>query len=183
MNSSPIVFTLLEILKYTIPAIVVLIASFLIIKKFLTSEIDRQRLAIFGENSKVTIPMRLQSYERLILFVERLQIPNLIQRFYVTNSSATDLQLAIVQSIRSEYEYNLSQQIYVSKEVWQTITSAKEQEIAMINGLAIKLPPNSSAKQFAEMLTEYYATQESETPSQIALLVINREAKSVLLSV
>jgi hypothetical protein len=178
-----LLYTLLEILKYTIPAIVVLIAAYLIVNKFLTNDYQRKQLAIFQDNVKLTTPMRMQAYERLILFVERMNLQSLTTRFYVANASATELQIAMTDSIRTEWEYNLSQQLYVSNEVWQTINTAKEQEIGMINKIASALPSGALAKDLVQALTEYHIEETDETPLQIALMAINGEAKKVLISV
>ncbi len=174
--------TIFEILKYILPAIIVLIASYQIVQKFLLRETERQRLAIFGEHAKTTISLRLQAYERLTMFLERMDIKQLVSMFYTSSSSATDLQLAILQNIRTEFEYNLSQQIYVSKEVWQTVVTAKEQEVAMINAIASDLPQGANAKLLVERLTEWNLRQEEETPREIALAVVNGEAKRVLIN-
>jgi hypothetical protein len=104
----------------------------------------------------------------------------MVGRYYTQDSTAQDLQLAMVQSIRAEYEHNLSQQIYVSHEVWQTITSVKEQEITMINRVGASIPMGSPANVFVKALTEFVLTDEAELPTAIALEAINREAKKAL---
>jgi hypothetical protein len=98
----------------------------------LVNEIQRKQFALFESNSKELIKLRLNAYERLILFMERIHPTGLIARHYSKESSVQDLQLSMVQAIRAEFEHNVSQQIYVSNEVWQTVNSVKEQEIAMI---------------------------------------------------
>jgi hypothetical protein len=177
---STIIYTLLEILKYTLPSIIVLAACYMIIQKFLTNDFQRKQLAVFQDNIKITTPMRMSAYERIILVLERMEVHNLINRFYIPGASATDLQLAMIDSIRGEYEYNLSQQIYISNEAWQTFRTATEQEIAMINGISQKLPQNATAKDLSNALSELSRDQETETPRQIAILTINAEAKKVL---
>jgi hypothetical protein len=178
MNPQPSV--LLEMLKYILPSLVVLACAYFIIEKFLTNEITRKKLALFGENQKITLPMRMQAYERLTLFAERMDSNTMVNRFYTSTATATDLQLAMLQSIRTEFEYNLSQQIYVSKEAWQTICAAKEQEVAMINGIASQLAPGTPAKEFVQRLHDVALSQDDDTPRQIALHVLNGEAKQVL---
>jgi hypothetical protein len=175
-----LLYTILEILKYTLPALVVLFATYLIVSKFLTNDYQRKQLAIFQDNVKVTTQMRLQAYERLILFVERMGVQNMTNRFYTADSSATELQMAMTQSIRTEWEYNLSQQLYVSNEVWQTINTAKEQEISIINEMGSKQKPGAHAKDLVQALTEYQMEMSDETPLEIALQSINAEAKKVL---
>ncbi len=171
---------ILEILKYILPAIVVLIATYLIVNKFLVKEIERKQLAIFQQNTGVTLQMRLQAYERLSIFVERMHPNSMISRYYTKDSSAQDLQLAMVQSIRAEFEHNLSQQIYVSHEVWQTIKTVKEQEITMLNRVGASLPMGAPATEYVKALTEFVLTDDAELPTSIALEAINREAKRAL---
>jgi hypothetical protein len=171
---------ILEILKYILPAIVVLIASYAIVNKFLVKEIERKQLAIFQQNSNTTLQMRLQAYERLAIFVERMHPNSMINRFYTKDSTAQDLQLAMVQSIRAEFEHNLSQQIYVSHEVWETIKSVKEQEITMLNRVGSTLPMGAAANEFVKAVTEFVLTDGAELPTDIALEIINREAKKAL---
>jgi hypothetical protein len=173
---------ILEVAKYTLPALVVLGAAYLIVQKFLVNDTERKQLAIFGENTKQTIAMRLQAYERLAMLLERMETRNIVSRFYSSSATSQDLQLAVIQSIRSEFEYNLSQQIYVSKEVWQTVRSAVEQEIAMVNAMGSQLPAGASAKDLLNVLSNFALEQEQETPREIALLTVNAEAKKVLMA-
>ncbi len=171
---------LLEILKYILPAIVVLIATSLIVKRFLMNEIERKRLAIFQQNSTVTMQMRLQAYERLAIFVERMHPSSMISRYYVKNSTAQDLQLAMVQGIRSEFEHNLSQQIYVSHEVWELMKSVKEQMITTLNRTGSSITLGAPASDFIKDLTEFVLMSESELPTSSALKSINEEAKKIM---
>ncbi len=172
--------TILEILKYTIPALVVLLASYLIVKRFLVSELKRKQIALLHETQNVTIPLRLQAYERLALLVERLHPRQLVPRVYAPGMTVVDLQQALLITIRTEFEHNLSQQIYVSKEVWSTVKTVKEQELNMISHIAKQLPPEAPAKELHIKIVDYVLTTESELPTDIALQVINDEAKRVL---
>lgn len=171
---------ILEILKYILPAIVVLIATVIIVNKFLINETERKRLAIFAENADSSMKLRLQAYERLTIFVERMNAKSLISRYYQSNVSAQDVQLAMVQSVRAEFEHNLSQQIYVSHELWQTIRAVMEQEITMLNRIGASCEMGANASEFVKKLSEYIANTESTIPTDIALETINKEAKYIL---
>lgn len=171
---------ILEIAKYILPAIVVLIATYLIVNKFLVKEIERKQLAIFQENSSTSLKLRLQAYERLSIFVERMHPNSMISRYYVPGSTAQDLQLSMVQGIRAEFEHNLSQQIYVSHELWQTLKTVVEQEITMINRVGASIAMGEPATLLMSKMTEYIVTTESVMPTAIALETINREAKQML---
>lgn len=172
--------TFLEILKYTIPAIVVLIASAIIVNKFLVNETQRRRLSIFKEGMDTTLRLRLQAYERLALYMERIHPRVLIPRVYVTGMTVRDLQTELIEAVRSEYEHNLSQQIYVSAQVWKTVQSVKEQELAMMNQIASQLNPEASAKELHQRMIDFIVSNENSIPVEVALEVINAEAKLVL---
>lgn len=172
--------TFLELLKYTIPAIVVLIATTIIVSKFLINDTKKKQLAIFQEGLQTTIRLRLQAYERLALFIERIQPREIIVRLYQTGMTVQQLRTALVISISKEYEHNLSQQIYVSAQVWRTIQSVREQELAMINQMASTLKPEASAKELHKMIIDFIMTTDTDLPSDIALEIINNEAKIVL---
>lgn len=171
---------ILEILKYILPAIVVLVATYLIVNKFLVGEIQKKQLALFGQHAQITVQMRLQAYERLTIFIERMHPTNLISRHYVRELSAQDVQLNMVRAIRDEYEHNLSQQIYVSREVWQTVKAVMEQEITMINRVGSQFAMGSPSADFVKALSEYVVNTESTMPTAIALETIGAEAKKLL---
>jgi hypothetical protein len=172
--------TALEILKYTVPALIVLIACYLIVQKFLVSEIQRKQLSLFNETQEVTARLRLQAYERLILFVERIHPRNLVPRVYQPGMTVSDLQSALIFNIKAEFEHNLSQQIYVSKQVWDTVRGVKEQEMGMVNQIAGQLPPDASAKELHMRIIDFVMTSEGSVPSEVAAQIINEEAKKLL---
>jgi len=172
--------TFLELLKYTIPAIVVLIATSIIVSKFLVNDTKKKQMAIFQEGFQTTLRLRLQAYERLALYIERIHPREIIVRLYQTGMTVRELQTALVLSISKEFEHNLSQQIYVSAQVWRTIQSVREQELAMINQMSSKLQPDASAKELHKMIIDFVMTTDTDLPSDIALEIINNEAKLVL---
>ncbi len=177
---NPYLATILEILKYTIPALIVLISSYLIVQKFLVSQVQRKQLALLRDNNDVTLRLRLQAYERLVVFLERIQPRNLIPRLYHPEMSAKELQQALIVQINSEFEHNLSQQIYVSTQVWDTVKNVKEQEINMISQLSQQLKPDATAKDLHARIVDYVVTVEGDMPTDVALEVIHDEARKVL---
>jgi hypothetical protein len=172
--------SLLEILKYTIPALIVLASSYLIVQKFLISETQRKQMAIFKDSQEITLRLRLQAYERLALFVERVSPRQLIVRLYDPSLTVSELQYAMIVNIRAEFEHNLSQQIYVSKNVWETVKNVKEQELNMISQVAKTLKPNAPAKELHELILDMVVKAEEELPADVALHIINDEVKKVM---
>ena len=172
--------TVLEILKYTIPSIITLIATYLVISKFLETQVTRKQIELFKETQGTTIPLRLQAYERLALFVERINPRNLIPRVYESNMNVAVLQHIMVHAIKEEFDHNLSQQIYVSNKVWDTVRGVKEQEINMITTIAKQLNPEAPAKELHQRIVDAILTDEQALPTEVALQIINEEAKRVL---
>jgi hypothetical protein len=170
---------ILEILKYTVPAIVVLIACSVIVRRFLLTDVKEKQIAMLRENQESTVRLRLQAYERLVLFIERIHPRQLIPRVYQPGMTVADLQSVLAFTIRAEFEHNLSQQIYVSKKVWDTVRGVKEQELNMINSITQQLNPEDPAKELHMRMVDYVLTVET-LPTDIALEVINDEARSVL---
>ena len=173
--------TILEILKYILPAIIVLISNVIIINKFLLNSHKRKQLAIFEEGMKTTLPLKMQAYERLTMFLERIHPREIIPRLYQTGMSAKELQMALIATIKAEFEHNLTQQVYVSTEVWRTVQTVKEQELVMINQIASQLPPEATANELQKRIVDFLIKGTSDdTPREIALELINNEAKMVL---
>ncbi len=170
----------LEILKYTIPAIVVLIAAYLIVQKFLVSELKRKQLTLLQENQDITTRLRLQAYERLVLYIERIHPRQLIARVYSSNMNVAVLQSMLINTIKTEYEHNLSQQIYVSKQVWDTVHGVMEQEMNMVNQIASQLNPEAPAKELQLRIMDFVLTSQVALPTEMALEIINNEAKHML---
>lgn len=170
----------LEILKYTLPAVVVLIACTLIVRRFLLTELKEKQIAMLRENQGPTVRLRLQAYERLALFLERVHPRQLAPRVYQTGMTVGELQATLIFNIRTEFEHNLSQQIYISKAIWDTVRGVKEQEMNMINSIAGQLDPNADAKELHKRMVDYILTLEGDLPIDVALQMINDEAKTVL---
>lgn len=172
--------TFLEILKYTLPSLIVLWVTYMIVSKFLTEQTSRKQLALFHETQNITIPLRLQAYERLTLFIERISPRNLLNRVYQKDMNVAVYEAMLVQAIKSEFDHNLAQQIYVSRGVWETVRNVKEQEINIINTMARRLNPEAPAKELHKTILEYVLTDEGDQPSDVALAIITDESRRIL---
>ncbi len=136
----------------------------------------RLRLGINNE----TLKLRLQAYERLTLFAERAGLKNLVSRSGLNafGESASALHSHLVSEIKQEFEYNVSQQIYVSKEVWNAITKLKDQNIYILNQLAASLPNQASSLELSKVILEYSMTEKAEL-NTIVLDALQYEAKQI----
>ena len=135
----------------------------------------KERLGINNE----TIKLKLQAYERLTVFAERASLKNLVSRTNSNGMTVVGLQLSLLESLRSEYEYNVSQQIYITPEMWKAITNLKEQHIFIINQIAATLPQQENAIELSKRLMEYLSATNAEL-SSVVLSALKFEAKNIL---
>ncbi|MEL6389956.1 MAG: hypothetical protein AAFQ02_07320 [Bacteroidota bacterium] len=125
---NPVLITLLEVVKYSIPAVII----YYLMRQFYAQQTFLSQSKRATEVSSQTLPLRLQAYERLTLLVERIGLADLVMRLSNRDMNATTLKNAMIIAIQKEYEHNLSQQIYVSHELWQMITLLKNETIANV---------------------------------------------------
>jgi hypothetical protein len=130
-----------------------------------------------GINNEV-IRLRLQALERFTLFAERSSLKNLVARIPSTGLSVVDLQLVFLDTLRSEYEYNVTQQIYVSPQMWKAISNLKDQHIFIINQLAATLPPNANGIELSKRILEYTASAQTEL-NAVVLSALQFEAQRI----
>jgi hypothetical protein len=123
---------LLDVLKYTIPALIVFVTVFYLFRNFLNQQYNIEALKFRQSQNKEILPLRLQAYERLMMFCERINIDNLAYRLNTAEMTVSDLRSAMLIAIQQEYEHNVSQQVYISDKLWDIIQLAKEQMQAVI---------------------------------------------------
>ncbi len=174
---------ILELLKYVIPSLVSLGGVYLIIKVFIDDENQRRKQEInktvLLEQCKVSLPLRLQAYERIIVFLERMHPFSLLQRVYLPNMLVAEFQLELIKSIRAEYEYNLSQQIYINDDAWQIVATSKEETIKIINMFASQMPMETDAIELNKAIYNYYIQTNKEVPVQIAINFVKSDVKNL----
>jgi hypothetical protein len=136
----------------------------------------RERAGINNE----TIHLQLQAYERLTLFTERCGLKNLVGRIVPDGLSATEMQGAFIQTIKTEYDYNISQQIYINPELWRAVSNFKEQNIYIINQVAAALPDGASGINLSKGLLELLMINEKADLHAIVLEALQFEAKKLL---
>jgi len=147
-----------EILKITLPSLLMLIMVFFIVGGFFRNSEKRQKLKVISGNQKLITPVRLQAYERLVLLLERISPDSLVMRADYPAKTCKQLHSELLQTIRAEFEHNLSQQLYVSTEAWNSVRSAKNYSIALINnaikGMEDETPAIELSRRLLDMSTE-----------------------------
>lgn len=133
-----------------------------------------------ADDSFLTKPLRLQAYERLVLLCERIALPNLISRVSRPELSAREMQFLLLEAIKQEYEYNASQQIYVSEAAWNAVRSLRDQNLLMINTIAKSLSQEASANELNRRLMEAMMHEETGAVHTFASNTLNAEAKKIM---
>lgn len=170
--------TFLDILKYILPSLVVLATAYLIIRFYMDTEQKRRNLELKRATREFSINLRLQAYERLILFLERNHPGQLVIRVHSQGMSADQIHAALMRTIREEYEHNLSQQLYVSDQAWNMVINAKEELVKVINTAAIELKEDPSSTGLAKLVIEKWMNLDKDPIAQ-AKAVIKNEARAL----
>lgn len=134
----------------------------------------------FPKETAATNSIQLQAYERLAILVDRIALPNVITRVNQPHSSAREMQLLLTQNIRSEFDYNITQQIYVTPEAWNAVKNLKEQNLLIINQLANVLPLNATGLDLNKLLLEFLMSDKKGTLHEVVSEVLSYEAKKLM---
>ena len=161
-----------ELLLYAVPALITGLIAYYFFKEHTKNEDGRRRFLLHKDIQVNTLPIRLQAYERMVLFLERITPTKLLVRVSPTSSNKEDYESLLIQSIDQEFQHNLSQQIYVSDECWNIITAAKNATIQLIRKAGLLEKTNSANKLREVVLTEM---MEKRSPSSVALAFIKKE--------
>lgn len=162
----------LSYVSYLLPAIVVGVVAYYFFKGHTANEEGRRRYLIQKEAQKHVLPMRLQAYERMTLFLERIDPKKLLLRVKPFEDEVSKYEDYLIKNIEQEFEHNLSQQIYISPECWSLIITAKNATIQGIRQTAMNEKIKDADKLRAAILNNY---MDEATPSQRALVYVKKE--------
>jgi hypothetical protein len=169
----------LDILKYILPSGITFLTAYAVLKLFLNGEKERRDIEMRAAHYKDALPIRLQAFERLVIFLERITPTSLLQRVNKPGMTALDLQRALIANIRMEFEHNLSQQIYVSHETWGMIVEVKEELVAIINKVGSNIPDTATGKDLSRAVLEYFINNDQVMPTQKALDTLKLEVRKI----
>ncbi len=167
---------LLEILKLTLPALVVFFTVYFVLKLLLEERQRMDGVMLRQEAQKITLPLRLQAYERLTLLCDRVSIPNTLLRVRMPGMTVAQLTHALLLAINQEFDHNSSQQLYVSETLWRIISIAKQQTLELIAQAAEGLDPQGGDEALVRRLFAMLEAQGEPTPLQQAIVAIRTEA-------
>ena len=161
---------------YAIPSVVVFLTAYLLIWLFLQQERKKRNQELLLDRIRISLPIRLQAYERIILFLERISPHNLVMRVHQPELSARELHKLLVHTVREEFSHNLSQQLYVSLQAWEMVKNAKEEVIRQINTSLARLDDKATATDLSNLLLEM---STEKLVANKALIFLKAEAAKV----
>ena len=170
--------TLFDLAKFILPSIIVFLTAYYAIKKFLDNEHKVRILEMRKENQNTTLPLRLQAYERSVLFLERISPDALVKRIYKQGMDARGMQSLILTTIRTEYEHNISQQIYISEQAWSRLKTTKEEIIKLVNIASGRVRDDATGLDLSKAILEL-ASKLDRNPTHLAIEFIKKEIRQL----
>ncbi len=168
---------IIELLAYTLPALITGVVAFYFFKLHTKNEEGRRRYLLNKEAQKDALPLRLQAFERMTLYLERINPTKLLIRITPISSDKNDYENFVIAQIEQEFEHNLSQQIYMSDECWTIIVTAKNATIQMIRKANMSERVDSADKLREVILSDL---MDKQTPSSAALSFLKNEVNEFL---
>lgn len=165
-----------DVLKVVLPAGIVFATAYFVIKSFLDNESKKRMLDIRKEGQKAITPVRLQAYERITMFLERISPDLLISRVNKSGMSARMLQAELVETIRSEYNHNLSQQVYMSDSAWTLVKNSMEEIIKLINLASTNVKDDATGNELGKIILQL-VMKIGKLPNQTAIEYIKKELR------
>jgi hypothetical protein len=162
----------------TISIVISIVALLIAILSFYISKNKKTKVPV--EEKYNAVPLQLQAYERLTVLCERIAIPNLISRLNHPLANAKEMQALLIENIKQEFEYNSSQQIYVSKVAWDAVRNLRDQSILIINQVANVLPAEAKANDLNKQLLQVMINHEDAALHTIVLDALSYEAKKLM---
>ena len=163
-------------LDFILPAVLVMMLAVYMLNKVLNHDHTRRVFEYKKSVAKEMVPLRMQAYERLALFLERMQPSNLLLRVQKPNMTSSVLHAVLLKTIRNEFNHNMSQQVYVSDAVWQLINKGKDQLTGVINQNVTSVSPDSDATELGKLILESSLEQQKWLIDE-ALVLLKEELR------
>ncbi|RCH55034.1 hypothetical protein DJ568_11220 [Mucilaginibacter hurinus] len=169
---------LLDTIRYTLPGLAMVIVAFYLIKPYLDRYEKVKLLMLKKSQGSHTITLQLQAYERVVLFIERINPANMLLRLNAPSFAATELHAMILTEIRNEFQHNVTQQIYISERAWAVVKKVKNDTLTVINNAAYELPENAGGLELAKAIMSRFS-QVEENLYESAAALLRRDAEQL----
>lgn len=163
-----------DVIKYFVAGMCIFGAIYYILKPQQERAEKFQLLEFRKSLNAQTLPLRLQAYERVVLFIERTNPANMLIRLDSTSYSAAELHNIIMSEIRNEYQHNVTQQIYVSSRAWGILRRVKDDTMSIITNAKKGLPDHATGMDLSRVVLTHLSQLENN-PYDIALAVVRED--------
>ncbi|MCG9912406.1 MAG: hypothetical protein MH137_14020 [Flavobacteriales bacterium] len=165
----------LEIAKYILPSVVTAGVIYFVFDSFYKKEERKRWVELKTETAKISLPVRMQAYERLVLLMERISPGTLVMRVNTSGLTGRQMHAELLKALRSEFDHNITQQVYISRTAWEAVKNAKEETVKLVNYAASTMDDNASGTDLAKTILEMTMKLEN-LPTQVACDVLRDEA-------
>ena len=163
------------IIAFTLPGLIVFFTAYFMIRSFMQNEQKKREMELRAKTLGVTSPIKIQAYERLVLFLERINPESLLVRVQAPHMNVAQLHSDLLTTVRAEFEHNLSQQIYVSAQTWNAIKQTKEHIIKIINSEASQIDSQRPASDLSQAILQTIMNLE-HNPITLTIDILKIEA-------
>ena len=166
---------IIESIAYILPAAVTGFVAYYMFNRFISNYNAERKLAVLSDKKKEALPIKLQAYERMLLFCERINPVKIVVRIKPISEDTNDYLQLLIANIEQEFEHNLVQQIYISDASWTAILATKN---SVIQKLKQNATASNSAADLRESVIKFYS--KSLPPTDTAIAFIKNEVKKLL---
>lgn len=166
--------TLIDLLVLSFGIFAALMAVYYVLKNDIKRFFDLKTIELNKESRTQLLPLRLQAHERLIIFVDRINPANLLVRVHQQGIELGTLQAGILNEVKSEFQHNIAQQLYIDSTTWSVVKKLKEDTIAMINNAVQGLPPHTNGIELSKSILQHMSTI-SENPYDLTIELIKKD--------
>jgi hypothetical protein len=161
-----------DVLILSIPISGILVATYLMLKYFHNKSIHENEKEIDIQKTKTFFPLQIQAYERVILFLERIDPNNMIIRTHKSGMNAITLHRELLKIVREEYTHNMSQQVYINPKSWKIVLNAKDETIQILNVAINNLSQDSSGLDLSAKIFESIASKKISPTENARNLIV-----------
>lgn len=169
-----ITYFFLDVLKFVLAGTLVFYFVWLMIKGEINKLTQSKLIELKKASLQTTLPLRLQAYERLVLFIERINPSHMLVRVHVPKTTVREIQQFLLAEINTEYQHNITQQLYVSAQSWAVINRIKEDTLSLVNNAAAGLAPEASSTELSKVILTHLAGLETN-PYNAGLMILKQD--------
>ena len=166
---------ILESIAYILPAAVTGFVAYYMFNGFLNHQNNQKQIELIALRKKESLPTKLQAYERMLLFCERINPVKMLMRIQPLSKNTNEYVQLLIANIEQEFEHNLVQQLYISDEAWNSVLSVKK---LIIDEIKIIAQNSDSINEFREKII--LNSSNSESKIQIINSILKKEVKKLI---